>query len=64
MMVDTIFILDFGGQFCHLISRRIRELSVYTEIAPHDISPEEVDTLSKRLNIRGIVLSGGPSSVY
>jgi GMP synthase (glutamine-hydrolysing) len=62
--MDAILILDFGGQYCHLIGRRIREHGVYTEIIPYDISPEEVMALEKDLNARGIILSGGPSSVY
>lgn len=61
---DTILVLDFGGQYCHLIGRRIREHGVYSEIVPHDISPEEINALNDKLNIRGIILSGGPSSVY
>ena len=61
---DTILVLDFGGQYCHLIGRRIREQNVYSEIVPHDISPEEVQALSKKFNIKGLILSGGPSSVY
>ncbi len=61
---DTILVLDFGGQYCHLIGRRIREQNVYSEIAAHDISPEEVKELSKKFNIKGLILSGGPSSVY
>lgn len=61
---DTILVLDFGGQYCHLIGRRIRELSVYSEIVPHDISPEEVSALNDKFNIKGLIFSGGPSSVY
>ncbi len=61
---DTILVLDFGGQYCHLIGRRIRENDVYSEIVPHDISPEEVKALNEKFNIRGLILSGGPSSVY
>lgn len=60
---DTIIILDFGGQYCHLIGRRIRELGVYSEIVPHSISPEEIKQLSEKLNIKGLILSGGPPSV-
>ena len=61
---DTILVLDFGGQYCHLIGRRIREQDVYSEIVPHDISPEEVKALNEKFNIKGLILSGGPSSVY
>ncbi len=61
---DTILVLDFGGQYCHLIGRRIREQDVYSEIVPHDISPEEVKALNEKFNIKGLVFSGGPSSVY
>jgi GMP synthase (glutamine-hydrolysing) len=61
---DTILVLDFGGQYCHLIGRRIREHGVYSEIVPHDISPEEVEALNRKFNIKGLILSGGPSSVY
>ena len=60
MKRDTILVLDFGGQYTQLIARRIREFNVYSEIVPHDITPEEI----KRRNAKGIVLSGGPFSVY
>jgi GMP synthase (glutamine-hydrolysing) len=61
---DTILVLDFGGQYCHLIGRRIRENGVYSEIVAHDISPEEVKALNEKFNVKGLILSGGPSSVY
>jgi len=61
---DTILVIDFGGQYCHLIGRRIRENGVYSEIVPYDITPEEVKALNEKLNIKGLILSGGPSSVY
>ena len=61
---DAILVLDFGGQYCHLIGRRIRENGVYSEIVAHDISPEEVKTLDEKFNVKGLILSGGPSSVY
>ena len=61
---DAVLVLDFGGQFCHLIGRRIREFNVYSEIVPNDITPEEVTAMSKQINVKGIILSGGPSSVY
>ena len=61
---DTILVLDFGGQYCHLIGRRIREQDVYSEILPFDTSPEEIKALSEKFNVKGLILSGGPSSVY
>jgi GMP synthase (glutamine-hydrolysing) len=61
---DTILVLDFGGQYCHLIARRIRELHVYSEIAPGDISVTEIQALQKQFHIKGIIFSGGPASVY
>jgi len=61
---DTILVLDFGGQYCHLIGRRIREHGVYSEIVPHDITPDGIKTLNEQLNVKGLILSGGPSSVY
>ncbi len=64
MRYDTILVLDFGGQYCHLIGRRIRENGVYSEIVPHDVAPEEIDKLGEKLNVKGMILSGGPSSVY
>jgi len=64
MKYDTILVLDFGGQYCHLIGRRIREHGVYSEIVPHDITPTEIETLGQKFNVRGLILSGGPDSVY
>ena len=61
---DAILVLDFGGQYCHLIGRRIREHGVYSEIVPHDITPDEINTLNRKFNVKGLILSGGPSSVY
>ncbi len=60
MTRDSIAILDFGSQYTQLIARRLRELAVYSEIVPPDITP---DALHAR-GPRGIVLSGGPDSVY
>ena len=57
---ETILILDFGGQYTQLIGRRIREANVYTEIVPFSIPLEKL----KAYQPKGIVLSGGPSSVY
>src|SRR2546423_203188 len=57
---ELILILDFGAQYTQLIARRVRECSVYCEIVPHDISLSDL----KQRQPRGIILSGGPSSVY
>ena len=57
---ETIVVLDFGSQYSRLIARRIREASVYCELIPHTAPWETV----KPLNPKGIVLSGGPASVY
>jgi GMP synthase (glutamine-hydrolysing) len=57
---DTILILDFGSQYTQLIARRIREQGVYCEIRPCTDSPPK-DPMPQ---LRGLVLSGGPSSVY
>ncbi|MBN1683777.1 glutamine-hydrolyzing GMP synthase [Candidatus Bathyarchaeota archaeon] len=60
---DSILIFDFGGQYCHLIARRIRELHVYSEILPYNSSLEDIYSLKKSMNIKGIILSGSPASV-
>src|SRR6476659_9502860 len=57
---EVILILDFGAQYTQLIARRVRECSVFCEIVPHDISAEKI----RAKNPRGLILSGGPSSVY
>lgn len=57
---DLILIIDFGSQYTQLITRRVREVNVYSEIHPHNIRFEEV----QELNPKGIILSGGPMSVY
>ncbi|MCK5625312.1 hypothetical protein KAI11_00500 [Candidatus Bathyarchaeota archaeon] len=64
MKLDTILVLDLGGQYCHLIARRIREQQVYSEIIQCNVTPKEIETLNKKMNVKGLVLSGGPSSVY
>jgi len=64
MKPDTILVLDFGGQYCHLIGRRMRENSVYSEIVPHDVTLKEIEALKEKFNIKGLILSGGPASVY
>jgi len=58
--MEKIVVLDFGSQYSHLICRRIREFSVYAELVPFDISLDEL----KKLEPKGIIFSGGPSSVY
>jgi GMP synthase (glutamine-hydrolysing) len=60
MKKELVLVLDFGGQYNQLIARRVRELSVYSEMVPFNISYEEV--LAKQP--RGIILSGGPESVH
>ncbi|MEM2111282.1 MAG: glutamine-hydrolyzing GMP synthase [Candidatus Bathyarchaeia archaeon] len=62
--LDVILVLDFGGQYCHLIARRIREFNVYSEIVSYDTTIEEIQELSQQVNVKGLILSGGPSSVY
>lgn len=64
MKHDIILILDFGGQYAHLIGRRIRENRVYTEIVSHNVTSKEIQELNKTFNVKGIILSGGPASVY
>src|SRR5215831_18195044 len=57
---ETVIILDFGGQYTQLIARRVRELGVYCEILPFNTAIHEI----RARNPKGIVLSGGPASVY
>ena len=58
--VEKIIVLDYGSQYNQLISRRIREIGVFSELKSHKISAAEV----RAINPVGIVLSGGPNSVY
>jgi GMP synthase (glutamine-hydrolysing) len=58
--MDKIIVLDFGGQYCHLIARRIRDIGVFSEIVPYDIDVKQLIAKSPS----GIILSGGPNSVY
>ncbi|MGI0085379.1 MAG: glutamine amidotransferase-related protein, partial [Nitrososphaerales archaeon] len=58
--LEKVLVLDFGAQYAHLISRRVRELGVYSELVPFDITSDEV----KQRHARGLILSGGPNSVY
>ncbi|OGP78585.1 MAG: glutamine-hydrolyzing GMP synthase [Deltaproteobacteria bacterium RBG_16_49_23] len=57
---DKILILDFGSQYTQLIARRVRECQIYSEIQPYHFPLESIQALSPK----GIILSGGPSSVY
>jgi GMP synthase (glutamine-hydrolysing) len=60
---DGIAILDFGGQYCHLIARRVRELNVYSEILPSNVKRRDIENLASTMNLKGIIFSGSPSSV-
>jgi len=57
---ETIIILDFGSQYTQLIARRVRELNVYSEILPYNTNLENI----KQKNVKGIIFSGGPASIY
>jgi GMP synthase (glutamine-hydrolysing) len=57
---ERVLVLDFGSQYAQLIARRVREQSVYCEIVRHDISVDQIH----QHRPRGLILSGGPSSVY
>ena len=57
---ESIAVIDFGSQYTHLIARRARELKVFSEIFPPSVTEDAV----RRINPKGIILSGGPSSVY
>lgn len=56
--LPQVVVLDTGGQYCHLIARKVRELGVYSEIRPSETPASELR------GVRGIVISGGPASVY
>src|SRR5260221_13338681 len=57
---DEVLVLDFGGQYSQLIARRVRECGVFSELLPHTVDLEDI----KRRRPRGLILSGGPASVY
>ncbi|QNQ83085.1 glutamine-hydrolyzing GMP synthase [Lactobacillus sp. PV037] len=57
---DKIIVLDFGSQYNQLITRRLRDFGIYSELLPHDISLDKI----KEINPKGIIFSGGPNSVY
>jgi GMP synthase (glutamine-hydrolysing) len=58
--VGSIVVLDYGGQYSQLIARRVRECGVFSELLPHHAGPDEL----ARRRPRGVILSGGPASVY
>ncbi len=60
MLHEKILILDFGAQYTQLIARRVREARVYCEIHPYDVD----DAFVRAFNPRGVILSGGPASVW
>jgi GMP synthase (glutamine-hydrolysing) len=60
---DKILILDFGSQVTQLIARRVREAKVYSEIWPYDCDPQKIKNFVEKQSCKGIILSGGPSSV-
>lgn len=60
MLVDKILILDLGSTENSLIAREIRELGVYSEIHPHDITKDEIQAIG---NVRGIILNAGPNRI-
>lgn len=60
MNKEMIIVLDFGGQYNQLISRRIRECNVYCEVHPYNMDLEKI----KEMNPKGIIFTGGPNSVY
>ncbi|HEY1591659.1 MAG TPA: glutamine-hydrolyzing GMP synthase [Solirubrobacteraceae bacterium] len=57
---EEVVVLDFGGQYSQLIARRVRDCGVFSELLPHDVDFDEV----RRRRPRGVILSGGPNSVY
>ena len=57
---DTVLVLDYGAQYGQLIARRVRECRVYSELIPNDASIERIKSYAPK----GIILSGGPASVY
>jgi GMP synthase (glutamine-hydrolysing) len=59
-VTDEVLVLDFGGQYSQLIARRVRECGVFAELLPHHVPIEEVT----RRAPKGLILSGGPASVY
>src|ERR671925_401174 len=59
-VTDEVVVLDYGGQYSQLIARRVRECGVFSELLPHHVGADEV----RRRRPKGLILSGGPASVY
>ncbi len=59
--MDRVVVLDFGGQYSHLISRRVRDMGVYSQVLPSNAGEKK---LKKIKHLKGIILSGGAASVY
>jgi GMP synthase (glutamine-hydrolysing) len=59
-VAEQVVVLDYGGQYSQLIARRVRECGVFSTLLPHHVGAEQV----RRLDPRGLILSGGPASVY
>lgn len=57
--MDSVFVIDLGGQYSHLIARRVRELRVYSELIPYDTAIEKI----RQVKPRGLILSGSPYSI-
>src|SRR5438105_15870386 len=60
---QTIIVLDFGSQYSRLITRRVRECRVYSELVPASTTLAELQA-NAHLDIKGFIVSGGPASVY
>ena len=58
--MEKALVVNFGGQYAHLITRRVRERGIYAEV----IQPEDVEAAAEAPDVKAIILSGGPSSVY
>ena len=58
--MEKALVVNFGGQYAHLITRRVRERGIYAEV----VQPEDVEAAAEAPDVKAIILSGGPSSVY
>ena len=59
--LEKIVVLDFGSQYDQLITRRIREFGVFSELVSHRTTAEDIKAMG---NVKGVIFSGGPNSVY